>query len=121
MIPARRLCRPGAGEVERLRVITDNGGAFKSDAFRRFINGQPHLEHIRTRHYAPETNGLAEHFNRSLGVRASLPRRDRQRGRAHRGGRSLPGVLQRGQAVSVAGAEATARRAARWSTPVLRL
>lgn len=54
------------GEIERLRVVTDNGAAFKSDAFWRFLAGQPHLEHIRTRHYAPETNGVVERFNQSL-------------------------------------------------------
>jgi putative transposase len=54
------------GELTRLRVVTDNGAAFKSDAFWRFVNGHSHLEHIRTRHYAPETNGVVERFNRSL-------------------------------------------------------
>jgi len=56
----------GSGEIARLRVVTDNGAAFKSDAFWRFVQGRPYLEHIRTRHYAPETNGVVERFNRSL-------------------------------------------------------
>jgi transposase InsO family protein len=56
----------GSGELVRLRIVTDNGAAFKSDAFWRFVTGRPHLEHIRTRHYAPETNGVVERFNRSL-------------------------------------------------------
>ncbi len=68
------LCHPLAGdcvdlesgEVTMLRIVTDNGAAFKSDAFWRFVHGQGHLEHIRTRHYAPETNGVVERFNRSL-------------------------------------------------------
>jgi putative transposase len=68
------LCHPLAGdcvdletgELCRLRVVTDNGAAFKSDAFWRFICGHPHLEHIRTRHYAPETNGVVERFNQTL-------------------------------------------------------
>jgi len=55
-----------SGELTRLRIVTDNGAAFKSDAFWRFVNGHPCLEHIRTRHYAPETNGVVERFNRSL-------------------------------------------------------
>ena len=55
-----------SGELTRLRVVTDNGAAFKSDAFWRFIGGQPHIEHIRTRHYAPETNGVVERFHQSL-------------------------------------------------------
>jgi putative transposase len=54
------------GEIERLRVVTDNGAAFKSDAFWRFVTGHPCLEHIRTRHYAPETNGVVERFNQTL-------------------------------------------------------
>lgn len=53
-------------EVCRLRVVTDNGAAFKSDSFWRFVQAHPCLEHIRTRHYAPETNGVVERFNRSL-------------------------------------------------------
>jgi putative transposase len=53
-------------EVTRLRVVTDNGAAFKSDAFWRFVAGQPYLEHIRTRHYAPGTNGVVERFHRSM-------------------------------------------------------
>jgi transposase InsO family protein len=53
-------------ELTRLRVVTDNGAAFKSDSFWRFVAAQPQLEHIRTRHYAPETNGVVERFHRSL-------------------------------------------------------
>jgi transposase InsO family protein len=54
------------GMVTRLRVVTDNGAAFKSDSFWRYIASQPQLEHIRTRHYAPGTNGVVERFHRSL-------------------------------------------------------
>ncbi len=54
-----------SGELTRLRVVSDNGAAFKSDAFWRFRRPAPH-EHIRTRHYAPETNGVVERFHRSL-------------------------------------------------------
>jgi len=55
-----------SGEIERLRIVTDNGAAFKSDAFWRFVTSHPCLEHIRTRHYAPETNGVVERFNQTL-------------------------------------------------------
>ena len=55
-----------SGELQRLRIVTNNGAAFKSDTFWRFIESQPHLEHIRTRHYAPGTNGVVERFHRSL-------------------------------------------------------
>jgi len=54
------------GELEPLRVVTDNGAAFKSDFFWRYVTGHPCLEHIRTRHYAPETNGVVERFNQTL-------------------------------------------------------
>ena len=54
------------GELTPLRVVTDNGAAFKSDSFWRFVTGHPCLEHIRTRHYAPETNGVVERFNQTL-------------------------------------------------------
>jgi putative transposase len=49
-----------------LRNHPDNGAAFKSDAFWRFVEAPPCLEHICTRHYAPQTNGVVERFNRSL-------------------------------------------------------
>ena len=55
-----------SGEVTSLRVVTDNGAAFKSDAFWRYVTGHPCLEHVRTRHYAPQTNGVVERFNQSL-------------------------------------------------------
>jgi transposase InsO family protein len=62
----RDCLNPESGEVEPLRVVTDNGAAFKSDAFWRFIESRPYLEHIRTRHYAPNTNGVVERFHESL-------------------------------------------------------
>jgi putative transposase len=54
------------GEILPLRVVTDNGAAFRSDAFARFFRERPYLEHIRTRHYAPQTNGVVERFTQSL-------------------------------------------------------
>lgn len=54
------------GELFALRIVTDNGAAFKGDGFARFIRGRSYLEHIRTRHYAPQTNGVVERFNQSL-------------------------------------------------------
>ncbi len=47
-------------------VVTDNGPAFKSIDFGGFIRARPFLRHVRTRHHAPETNGIVERFNRSL-------------------------------------------------------
>jgi putative transposase len=54
------------GEIAPLRIVTDNGSPFKSDAFLKFFRERPFLEHIRTRHYAPQTNGVVERFNQSL-------------------------------------------------------
>lgn len=57
---------PDTGELHPLTIVTDNGPAYKSDAFARFIAGRPELRHVRTRHHAPETNGVVERFNGSL-------------------------------------------------------
>lgn len=54
------------GELEHLTIVTDNGPAYKSDAFIRFIMGRPELEHVRTRHYTPGQNGVVERFYRTL-------------------------------------------------------
>jgi transposase InsO family protein len=43
------------------RVMTDNGGCYKSRAFRAACNALD-LKHIRTRPYTPKTNGKAERF-----------------------------------------------------------
>ena len=57
---------PETKEVHPLVIVTDNGPAFKSDQFIRFIAGHPELVHVRTRYRAPQTNGVAERFIRSL-------------------------------------------------------
>lgn len=57
---------PTSGELEHLVIVSDNGPAFKSADFGHFIARHPELRHVRTRHHAPETNGVVERFNRSL-------------------------------------------------------
>ncbi len=57
---------PATGEIFALTIVTDNGPAYKSTDFIRFIAGRPELAHVRTRHHAPETNGVVERFNGSL-------------------------------------------------------
>jgi transposase InsO family protein len=57
---------PESGEIVPLRIVTDNGSAFKSTAFVRFFAARPWLAHIRTRHYSPNQNGVVERFNRTL-------------------------------------------------------
>lgn len=52
--------------AEPLTVVTDNGPAFKSADFVHFVARHPELRHVRTRHHAPETNGVVERFNQSL-------------------------------------------------------
>lgn len=57
---------PETGEVFPLTVVTDNGPCYKSTDFARAFIGRPELRHVRTRHYAPQTNGVVERFNQSL-------------------------------------------------------
>lgn len=57
---------PQSGELTPVTIVTDNGPAYKSTDFGRFIAGRPELAHVRTRHHAPETNGVVERFNGSL-------------------------------------------------------
>ncbi len=38
------------------------GPAFRSIEFGGFIRARPFLRHVRTRHHAPETNGVVERF-----------------------------------------------------------
>ena len=48
------------------RSVTDNGAAFKATRFKTFIDSLAELRHVRTRHHAPETNGVVERFNSTL-------------------------------------------------------
>lgn len=54
------------GVVTPVILVSDNGPCFKSAKFLTFIASHPELVHVRTRHYAPETNGVVERFNQSL-------------------------------------------------------
>lgn len=54
------------GAVEPLVIVTDNGPAMRSIAVARWFNARPHLRHVRTRHKAPETNGVIERWFESL-------------------------------------------------------
>lgn len=56
---------PETGVVTPLVVVTDNGPAFKSGAFARFIVA-PYLRHVRTKHRSPQTNGVVERFFESI-------------------------------------------------------
>lgn len=51
---------PDTGQPHRIKLVTDNGGAFKGVAFARFIASRPELLHIRTRAKSPGQNGVRE-------------------------------------------------------------
>ena len=50
------------GELVPIVIVTDNGPAYKSSGFACFIAAHPELEHVRTRHRSPQTNGVIERF-----------------------------------------------------------
>jgi transposase InsO family protein len=51
---------PDTGQPHRIKLVTDNGGAFKGVAFAKFIASRPELLHIRTRAKSPGQNGVRE-------------------------------------------------------------
>jgi transposase InsO family protein len=57
---------PQAGRPVRIKLVTDNGGAFKGHAFAAFIASRPELPHIRTRRKSPGQNGVRERAFGSL-------------------------------------------------------
>lgn len=62
LLPARA----DTGGPVRIKLVTDNGGAFKGAAFARFIASRPELLHIRTRAKSPGQNGVRERAFGSL-------------------------------------------------------
>jgi putative transposase len=61
-----QLTDPATGKVRRIKLVTDNGGAFKGHAFAAFIAARPELIHIRTRRKSPGQNGVRERAFGSL-------------------------------------------------------
>lgn len=57
---------PDTGEVRPITLVTDNGAAFKSARFERFLRSRPELSHIRTRANTPGQNGVRERAFGSL-------------------------------------------------------
>lgn len=57
---------PETGKPRRIKLVTDNGGAFKGHAFAAFIATRPELLHIRTRRRSPGQNGVRERAFGSL-------------------------------------------------------
>ena len=50
------------GEIAPIAVVTDNGPAYKSAAFARYIAARSEFTHVRTRNRSPGTNGVIERF-----------------------------------------------------------
>lgn len=63
---AEQLCDPTTGHIRRIKLVTDNGAAFKGHAFAAFIATRPELLHIRTRRKTPGQNGVRERAFGSL-------------------------------------------------------
>jgi len=57
---------PITGQICPLTIVSDNGPAYKSDAFARFINARPWMRHVRTRYRSPQNNGVIERFYGSI-------------------------------------------------------
>ncbi len=53
---------PETGEIVPIAIVTDNGSAYRSAAFARYIASRPEFTHVRTRHRSPQTNGVIERF-----------------------------------------------------------
>src|SRR5262245_36433006 len=51
---------PDTGKPKRIKLVTDNGGAFKGHAFAAFIASRTEFAHIRTRRKSPGQNGVRE-------------------------------------------------------------
>ena len=63
---AEQLTNPETGHIKRIKVVTDNGGAFRASRFAAFIASRPELLHIRTRRRSPGQNGVRERAFGSL-------------------------------------------------------
>ena len=56
---------PDTGEITPVIVVSDNGACYRAAAFAAHIAQRPEFAHVRTRHKAPETNGVIERFFQS--------------------------------------------------------
>lgn len=53
---------PQTGELAPVIVVSDNGACYRAAGFAAHIAARPEFAHVRTRHKAPETNGVIERF-----------------------------------------------------------
>ncbi len=56
---------PETGELAPVIVVSDNGACYRAAGFVANIAQRPEFAHVRTRHRAPETNGVIERFFQS--------------------------------------------------------
>jgi putative transposase len=56
---------PETGELTPVLVVSDNGACYRAAGFAAHIRARPEFAHVRTRHRAPETNGVIERFFQS--------------------------------------------------------
>lgn len=56
---------PHTGELTPVIVVSDNGACYRAARFAAHIRARPEFAHVRTRHQAPETNGVIERFFQS--------------------------------------------------------
>lgn len=54
------------GQITPVIIVSDNGPAFKSIRFERYVLARPELRHVRTRKKSPQTNGVVERFNHTI-------------------------------------------------------
>jgi putative transposase len=57
---------PATGTISRIKLVTDNGAAFKGAVFAAFVAGRAELTHLRTRRRSPGRNGVRERAFGSL-------------------------------------------------------
>jgi putative transposase len=57
---------PHSGDIAPLVIVSDNGSAYRSALFDRFIRAHPFMSHVRTRYRSPQTNGVVERFFGSI-------------------------------------------------------
>jgi transposase InsO family protein len=60
------LTDPQTGEITPVILVSDNGACYRAAGFARHIAARPEFQHVRTRHKAPETNGVVERWFQSL-------------------------------------------------------
>ncbi|WP_200902555.1 integrase core domain-containing protein [Protofrankia coriariae] len=63
---AEHLADPATGDIRKIKLVTDNGAAFKGAVFARFVASRSELLHIRTRRKSPGQNGVRERAFGSL-------------------------------------------------------